>query len=75
MPDTNFNGRNTRIARSVRKLSFVPRFGNKAIILIKKSTQLIIVLIHLHHQQPYKSYHLRCDNHKKIHYIPCISQV
>lgn len=36
MPDTNFKGRRTRIARSVRKFTFAPNSGNSAIILISK---------------------------------------
>lgn len=34
MPDTNFKGRRTLMARSVRKLTFAPSSGNKAIILV-----------------------------------------
>lgn len=47
MPDTNFNGRKTRMARKVRRLTFAPSSGNKAIILIKKSTSINHVLFNL----------------------------
>lgn len=36
MPDTNFKGRRTLMARSVRKLTFAPSSGNKAIILVNE---------------------------------------
>lgn len=40
MPETSFNGRRTRMARSVRKLTLAPSSGNSAIILCIKISQI-----------------------------------
>lgn len=55
MPETNFNGRSTRMARSVRKLIFASSFGNSAMILGRK-IQKLSILINCHNDKNYRPY-------------------
>lgn len=77
MPDTNFKGRRTLMARSVRKLTFAPSSGNRAIILVARMKgQLIIwMCFFVWFGLCEIVADLRCGNNKEIHNIPSISEV
>lgn len=77
MPDTNFKGRRTLMARSVRKLTFAPSSGNKAIILVANEGAInyLDVFFCVWFGLCEIVADLRCGNNKEIHNIPSISEV
>lgn len=77
MPDTNFKGRRTLMARSVRKLTFAPSSGNRAIILVANegAIKYLDVFFFVWFGLCEIVADLRCGNNKEIHNIPSISEV